>query len=350
MSRRLPRSLLQKFSPFERLSINQLNTVQQYCKTVTVAAGHIVLRPRDTTQHQCFLVSGAIEVRLSFEQRTSFHQGSPECRRPLNHLLADHGFIRAQSNCKILMVESGVIDNLVVPGHPEAYGIADLSDQRRAEPADWTEAFLRSSLSRALAPRAAVELLRELEEVEVCRTQRVVTPQTGGDYFYILKQGRARVIFDIFGPQRGEFIDLRPGDYFGDESLVSQAQQNATVVMKTHGMLMRLGREQFDRLIRPALVNSIDTQKVSTLMDSGAKQIQKMDVRFSVETRSNRQRDRIDVPITHLRKRLKELQPRLTYIVGPENDCRSALGAYMLRRAGFDAYHLVSENKLTANS
>lgn len=49
---------------------------------------------------------------------------------------------------------------------------------------------------------------------------------------------------------------LGEGNGFGEETLLSGAPRDATVVMTTDGILMRLKRKDFDELMREHLVKS----------------------------------------------------------------------------------------------
>jgi CRP-like cAMP-binding protein len=46
-----------------------------------------------------------------------------------------------------------------------------------------------------------------------------------------------------------QLAELKEGDAFGEEALVADTVRNATVVMKTDGMLLRLSKQDFNELL-----------------------------------------------------------------------------------------------------
>ena len=60
------------------------------------------------------------------------------------------------------------------------------------------------------------------------------------------------------------------GDGFGEEALVSDTPRNASVTMRSSGVLMRLDKESFIELIRDPLINRISFQDARRMIDEGA--------------------------------------------------------------------------------
>ena len=339
--------LISKFSPLNDIASQHLAQLIKHCEIQSVAAGGFALRHKDFNRYKCFLVCGQVEIRRSFHERIYPHQDSPECCRPLNNLLDGSGVIRAKSDCQILRVDAEVLDRLLSWSHENAYRIAHLEEGESSldhamliddsYQDDWAESFLQSSLATNLNSAAITELIRELDDIEIKAGQRVIEQHSYGDFFYIIKHGEARVFLDRFGPQRGQYIDLAAGKYFGDEALVAGTPRNASVAMKSDGVLGRVNRDVFEAIIKDNLINSISAQQVAKM---GVVDYQCIDVRFSVEYRRSQSKRTFNIPITHLRQRLKDLRRQTTYIVGPEDDRRSELGTYLLRQAGYNAYCL----------
>lgn len=180
-------------------------------------------------------------------------------------------------------------------------------------------------------------MLRSLEDIELNAGETVFSQYTSGDYFYIIKQGEVRIEMDAFGPQKGQHVELGAGGYFGDEALIADSPRNASVTMVTEGVLGRLTREAFNEIVKNSLVNPISIDQIGKMIPADYECI---DVRLSVERRLAKADNARNIPISHLRQSLDHLEKKTTYIVGPESDRRSELGAYLLRQAGFDAYCL----------
>ncbi len=143
---------------------------------------------------------------------------------------------------------------------------------------------------------------------------------------------------DASGPFKGENIQLGVGSYFGDEALIANTPRNATVTMATEGVLGRLDANAFENLIKQQLVSPF-TKDVRLQGEN----IEVLDVRFPMEYKHGHESGSINMPISFLRKQLHEMKESLLYVITPANDSRAELATYLMRQAGFQAYHLADE-------
>lgn len=70
-----------------------------------------------------------------------------------------------------------------------------------------------------------------------------------GDNFYIIQQGRVGVT-RVVAREKEETAILEQGDFFGEEALLFDEPRSATVKAVTPVTLLRMDREQFNRLLR----------------------------------------------------------------------------------------------------
>lgn len=349
MNNKISRVLVKKFIPLNRIADQHLEELMDHCDQKSVSIGGIALKQRDNDQYKYFLIRGKIEVRRSFHERVYLDQDSVECLKPLNELLSGSGVVRAKSNCQILRVDNVIMEKLLSWSVGDDYQIAHLEEGDSSldyydkaidddYESDWTETFLQSPLAISLTTNAISDLFRRMEDVEVSAGQVIIEQHKPGDYFYIIKEGEAVVTLDVHGPQKGETVYLPVGRYFGDEALIADTPRNASVSMRTDGVLGRLDREMFDDIVKTSLIHSISAKEVAEL---NARQYKCIDVRFPIEYNADASKLTQNIPITHLRQKLESFDSDLTYIVGPISDKRSELGTYLLRQAGFSAYCLV---------
>jgi CRP-like cAMP-binding protein len=208
----------------------------------------------------------------------------------------------------------------------------DLIDDNFQE--DWENVFIRSKLAANLSNSIIHRLMSRLTNVEVQAGQLIVKSQSPGDYFYVIKQGQAIVKTDPKGPFKGEQFSLKAGNYFGDEALVAETTRNATVTMETDGVLGRLDHAAFNELIKQYLVSPLSKEIQLT------QQVKLLDVRFPVEYRLGHADGSTNMPISLLRRQLHEMKQSLLYVIAPANDRRAELATYLMRQAGYQAYHL----------
>ena len=102
-----------------------------------------------------------------------------------------------------------------------------------------------------------------------------------GDYFYAIVDGRCVVTRETPLNREGvKLAELGKGDTFGEEALISGAKRNATVSMLTDGVVMRLGKDDFNTLLNEPMLQWVDVEEARALIGRGARWL---DVRLPSE-------------------------------------------------------------------
>ena len=79
--------------------------------------------------------------------------------------------------------------------------------------------------------RRDLRLIRELMHVRDYAPQEVVFFEgQPGSGMYIIMEGEVRIVLNYAKPNEIELVKLRPGDFFGEFSLIDEAPRSATVV------------------------------------------------------------------------------------------------------------------------
>ena len=129
-----------------------------------------------------------------------------------------------------------------------------------------------------------------------------------------------------------DLAELAVGDSFGEEALLSQAERNATVSMLTDGILMRLGRDDFQALLEEPMLIFLDHQEANEAAAHGGKWL---DVRVPSEFKANGKEGAINLPLYLLRHKLNVLDRKIPYIVYCDTGRRSSAAAFILNQNGF---------------
>ena len=340
-----PDDLLEQLVPLNQIDRKYYTQLRKHIKLIEADNGDWIIRKnRDPKLHH-YLIDGEAELRHSFENRSILSTATQQFSEPLEKLLKERSSIKALAPCTILVVQTEQVDQLLAWSQDfnifylddSEMGLADdtLIDDDFQE--DWDNAFIRSPLAANLSNTAIHQLLAALEEVKVKAGQQIVQKHTDGDYFYIVKQGLAKVITDSYGPFNGEQVSLEPGSYFGDEALIANTIRNAEVVMETDGVLGRLSNHSFQELIRPFLVSPAPADILQQ-----PERFQILDVRLPLETKKQPIQRSRNIPIAEFRNRMGEFKESCLYVIAPSDDRRSDLATYLMRQAGFEAYQLPS--------
>jgi CRP-like cAMP-binding protein len=107
------------------------------------------------------------------------------------------------------------------------------------------EALARVPLFSGLSSRHLRRLADSMQEVRYMEGASVVKEGDEGDSFFVILQGEAKVV----GSGGTEVNRLRPGDFFGEISLLAGGARTATVVTETPMTMLELKRTEFLRMV-----------------------------------------------------------------------------------------------------
>jgi cAMP-dependent protein kinase regulator len=106
-----------------------------------------------------------------------------------------------------------------------------------------------SALFRDFPPAERRQVLNHLSLKEVPAGTRVIQEGDPGDCMYIIKSGEVEVSTSDPKGQKLVLAALQEGDFFGEISLVTGHARTASVTTLRATELVRLGKEDFDRVI-----------------------------------------------------------------------------------------------------
>ena len=203
-----------------------------------------------------------------------------------------------------------------------------------------TGAFAISSLkSGALAqlPVAHIEeLLKRFEHVPMKRGEVVIHEGEEGDYYYVVGSGRLQVE-RLVGGAKVVLAELKSGDAFGEEALVSEAKRNATVTALSEGELLRVKRSDFNELLREPLLRRLSFREAVQKVGAGALWL---DVRYPSEYQYDKLPGAINVPLAEVRNMYSVLDRSREYVIYCQSGRRSAAAAFLFAQRGFRVWLL----------
>jgi CRP-like cAMP-binding protein len=197
----------------------------------------------------------------------------------------------------------------------------------------WMFELLANPAFAQVPPGQLQVLFERFHPLEVAAGQVMLRQGEPGDYYYLIRQGRARVTRQGPTGLAVTLAELAPGQGFGEEALISGEARNATVTMLEPGLLMRLAADDFDKLLRLPLVHGLDAAAAKALLDHGA---QLLDVRTEEEFRQGSLPGAINVPVFLVRIKASQLDRRRPLLLFCNDGRRSATAAFLLAQMGFD--------------
>jgi len=258
--------------------------------------------------------------------------GSDEAVYPLANLKPRQFTGKANTPARLLRVDSELLDKLLT--FDQMGGVEVTEFEGDEADAAWMRRLLESPALLRLPAANLQQLFTRFEEVPMKSGQIIIRQGDKGDFYYVIKQGRCRVVLKPGAEQKMVALaDLAEGDGFGEEALLSNAPRNATIAALTDGALMRLAKEDFVRLLKEPLLERVSSQDLAGLVQAGAGLI---DVRLPGEHQRASLKGSINIPLRQLRKQIGSLDRNRRYIVYCDTGNRSQAAAYLMAERGFD--------------
>jgi len=204
--------------------------------------------------------------------------------------------------------------------------LAAISVDNPTEKGAWMRRMRHIMAFKNLPPANIKELLERMESINVKKGETVVHQGEPGDSFYVLTDGNAQVTRTI------ELAELKAGASFGEESLVSGGQRNASITMTTDGVLMRLSKQDFDHLLKEPMLNRVSPDEARTRAFKGDLWL---DVRHASEFHHSHLHKANNMPLHEIRMRMVELDKEKNYICYCNTGRRSSAAAFILAQAGY---------------
>lgn len=197
---------------------------------------------------------------------------------------------------------------------------------------------LQKGVFSRLPPANIEEMFRRMEPFPVKAGQIVITQGAEGDYYYLIEEGTAEVSrMSDASASPVILAELNAGDAFGEEALVSDNKRNATVAMKTDGMLLRLNKKDFIELLKAPLISQISYEAAQQKIGDGGAWL---DVRFPSEFKFDHIAGAVNMPLNEIRAAIDSMDRQKQYVVYCQTGRRSSAAAFVLIQSGFNVHVL----------
>ncbi len=325
---------LSHFIPLNGLNEESLRELAASLQPLRLAPGERAFEAGDTDGELIYLLEGRIAlVSPGKTAERSIEAGSEEARYALAKLTPRPYSGIARSHSAVIRIDPALLDRVLTRDQALAYEVVEYE----GDDPEWMVRVLSNPDFSRLPPANLNGLFARLEAMPVRAGQTVLRQGEEGDYYYLIKTGRARVERETESGERVTLAELGPGDGFGEEALLSGAPRNATVSMLGDGVLMRLAATDFTELLRAPLVRYVTAAQAQQMQAEGAGLI---DVRLEGEYPHGTLPGSINIPLYLLRLQTRHLDPAHPYVICCQTGSRSAVAAFLLTQRGFDVYVL----------
>ncbi len=329
-------ALLSTLVPLGELPAEARAEMLKEARVVELAPGEFAFSEGDTDGDLVFLLAGRVQLFAGRALADSVQAGTDAARHAMSPATPREHSARARGATTLLRIDRAVLDTCLTWAQSAA--LASATEESAQGAADWIARLSSSPLFARIPPENIHKIATLLEPVRLREGDRVIDQGAPGDYYYVIQEGRCLVSRTVADGQREvPLAMLSVGDGFGEEALISGATRNASVTMASDGVLRRLTSESFGELIKKPLLRQVDRAQAKAMATDGARLL---DVRLPQEYRRNAVKGAISLPLTVLRREMKALARDCRYVVYCDSGRRSAVAAFLLAQAGYDAYHL----------
>ena len=340
----LDKAVLKTLVPPQSLNHDNFLELAQKAVIETVLAGRDVFKKGDMDRKTVYLLEGDLELRNDTGIAGVLRGGSKESKHPIANQQPRQVTARAKSKVTVVRFDTDLLDILLTWDQLSGIEVSDISMDGGPSGAvdagtsgDWMTRILQSKAFLQIPPANIQHMFMRLHEMPVKANQVIVKQGGEGDYYYIICHGKCKVSRASSSGSRVTLAQLGDGDAFGEEALLSEGKRNATVIMESDGLLMRLSKTDFNELLKEPMLKEVDLEQAKAMVRQGAILI---DVRMESEHKAGSIKGSINIPLFMLRLKSESFDSSKKYICYCETGRRSQAAAYIMSEAGFDSHVL----------
>ena len=328
--------LLKGFSPLDGLKRDNLAALAKKVRIRELSPAQLLFKEGDTEKRTIYIVSGALELIDGGKIAEVVEGGTENARNPVSPMFPRRVTARAHDRVQFISIDSDLLDVMLTWDQTGSYEVSEL--QGKSENIggdDWMTMLLQAKAFHKIPPANIQAIFMRMQQINYKSGDVVLKQGSEGDYFYVLTRGKSLVTRETPLNKEGiKLAELDVGDTFGEEALITDAKRNATVTMTTDGAVMRLGKEDFKRLLNEPMLDWVSSEEADQIVQGGG---QWLDVRLPSEFENHHKDGAINIPLYFIRLKINTLDKDKKYVVCCDTGRRSSAGAYILSERGYHA-------------
>ncbi|NKC00837.1 MAG: cyclic nucleotide-binding domain-containing protein [Pseudomonadales bacterium] len=287
---------------FSHASHAELQGLERSSHAICVPAKRwLVQRDRDLGAY-FYLLRGSVETwhpHLIISPRTSHKHFYPGCSS-----------VKTRANCQILRIDAAHRDLLHTSRNKRKDGASSENQS------GWLSSFLESKMMQNLSRSQWRDVLRASRQLDVPAGNKIITRGQEGAECFVVESGLGKI-------HRGRRTLRRigPGDFFGEDAVVTMSVRNADVSSLSPMRLHAIRGSTFCDIVVPKLVEQVDRAHGGIKLNVG--------VNFMLGS--------IPVDPVTLRERVAEFDPQQRYYLAGGSYADRTLCAFLLAQRGYKA-------------
>jgi CRP-like cAMP-binding protein len=331
-------ALLRSFSPLDGLKQDNLVALARKVQVRELTPGQMLFKEGDTEKRTLYVISGTLELIDQDKVIGVVKGGSEMARNPIAPVFPRRVSARAKDRVRFISIDSDLLDVMLTWDQTGIYEVSELAGMSEQTNEDWMTMLLQTKAFHKIPPANIQAIFMRMQQINYRSGDVVLKQGSEGDYFYVLIRGSALVTRETPLSKEGiKLAELAVGDTFGEEALISDSKRNATVAMRSDGAVMRLGKDDFKKLLNEPMLDWLSMTEAEEIIRGGG---QWLDVRLPSEFQNQHLDSALNIPLYFMRLKLNTLDQSKKYVVCCDTGRRSSAGAYILSERGYQAYVL----------
>ena len=330
--------LLRSFSPLDGLKRDNLAALARKVQIREMTPGQVLFKEGDTEKRTLYVLTGTLELVDEGKVLGTVEGGSETARNPIAPVYPRRVSARARDRVQFISIDSDLLDVMLTWDQTGTYEVSELASKSDQTNEDWMTMLLQTKAFHKIPPANIQAIFMRMQQINYRSGDVILKQGAEGDYFYVLIRGSALVTRETPLSKEGiKLAELKVGDTFGEEALISDAKRNATVTMQSDGAVMRLGKDDFKKLLNEPMLDWVSKAEAEEMLRTGG---QWLDVRLPSEFENQHLDGALNIPLYFMRLKINTLDQSKKYIVCCDTGRRSSAGAYILSERGYHAYVL----------
>ncbi len=345
--------VIRQLIPINELPAQVQNDIITKADLIELKKKGQVFNQGDRDGYSFYLIDGEINLVANGQVSSSIKAATDRSKYPMAQLQPRQFSGVANVNSVVMRIDRNTLDKLLVVhqgqgGAEDEFGDGlgdassvvevDVIEGDEDESIDWMTRMLQSEIFASMPTSNMHQLFALLEPVEYKKGDNIIIQGETGENYYIIQEGKCDVLRQTKpGAKELKLAELSAGDGFGEEALITETVRNATIRMKTDGIVAHLTKENFVSLIQKTMLQTVSANKAEEIVEQGGKWL---DVRFKNEYERSHIEDAIHIPLNILRMQADKLDPNINYVLYCDTGGRSSAGAFLLTDRGLNAQYL----------
>ena len=345
-----PIKVIETLRPVNQLPPAAVEKLAELTEKCTVEPGVSITEIIKDRAFVCYLIVGSLQIVEHGKNSEVIRFDHDDAKNALDRRIQDSSDIVAAEQSILAKIPWGKLEDLLLEFAPSNLdSTLEVKEILATTCSDWMVRLLQSELLSGLPASNIQQVMSAVEPLQVRPEEMIIHQGDAPDHFYIIEKGEYGVIRHAEKSGRDiQLAKLKPGEFFGEEALITGNERGTSVKALSEGMLLKVHGDTFTKAIVEPTVSRVGASDVLDQIQAGAVML---DVREPERFNAGAVPASQNLVLKLLRINSNQLDKETHYVTAADEPNAAALAAFLLRVRGFEVVSLDGsiENYATSN-